>query len=944
MKRSFISLLLAVVLCLSLCPLALAEENNFSSGSGTSGDPYVITSASQLSNLAKLVNSAAKNGEGNPYATQYYKLGSDISLSGSWTPIGNFGQMTKVTSEITDESSFIEAGLKYGALYTESSQPVEEYTEGIDYYFCPMFAGNFNGAGYTVSGLSISGSGEFKGLFGCVYGAAITKLKIKSASLSASSAVGTVAGAAYQSTITGCSASGSVSGTYAVGGLVGDAYESTISGCTNSVSVQGAGFAGGIVGSLYGGTVSGSSNSASVSASFSSGDIDACAGGIAGGSTGTVKGCLNNGAISASGGTNAYAGGLVGVQDLSGGSSGSASVANCCNTGTVKTSGASKSCAGGVVGGQVLEGSASASISTSYSIGMVTGSSAGGVLGAAGGSSGSVTNCYFLSDTANQAVGSGTASTTASKALSDSELKTQSSYTGFDFTNTWTMNGYAQLRSMSGSRTVTAISVSKRPTQTTYSVNAKSLNSSGGLILVTYSDGSSETISMTDSMISGFDSTKLGSQAITVTYEGATCTFAILVTDKTLQSLSVATCPNKTTYTLGVDTTVELTGGTLLLSYDDGDTETIAMTQTMILNQPDFSTAGSKIVLLNYSGMTASFTVTVSSRSLSSISMYTLPTKTKYTRGESLSVKGGVVKLTFTDQTTDTVSLSESMVSGFQSSNAGSQTLTVTYGGKTCTFDVTVSGGDAYSLTLNMSGISGDTSTVWVDGVAYSASNGTVNLTNANARSAIVYQYNTTSGDAHSQYPTAMYVWVLSFADDQYTATRVSALDNALTYAGSSIRVTGTKGIRMITTVPKSIRNGSTGYTLMEYGTIVGWADKTAKTLYSGGSNTASAVAYKRGNSDPIYKSTSTAVQYTNVLTGFTTDQCKSDLAMRPYMILKDSSGKTITLYGGVVKRSIGFIAYQNRNAFKSGTAAYAYIWDIIHAVYGTAYDSDYKK
>ena len=35
--------------------------------------------------------------------------------------------------------------------------------------------------------------------------------------------------------------------------------------------------------------------------------------------------------------------------------------------------------------------------------------------------------------------------------------------------------------------------------------------------------------------------------------------------------------------------------------------------------------------------------------------------------------------------------------------------------------------------------------------------------------------------------------------------------------------------------------------------------------------------------------------------------------------------------------------AYQNRGAFAPGTNAYNYIWDIIHFVYGDAYDEDYK-
>lgn len=64
---------------------------------------------------------------------------------------------------------------------------------------------------------------------------------------------------------------------------------------------------------------------------------------------------------------------------------------------------------------------------------------------------------------------------------------------------------------------------------------------------------------------------------------------------------------------------------------------------------------------------------------------------------------------------------------------------------------------------------------------------------------------------------------------------------------------------------------------------------------------------------------------------------------MRPYMILQDAAGTSYTLYGGTVYRSIGYVAYQNRNSFRPGTAAYDYVWEIIRYVYGSEYDSEYK-
>lgn len=135
------------------------------------------------------------------------------------------------------------------------------------------------------------------------------------------------------------------------------------------------------------------------------------------------------------------------------------------------------------------------------------------------------------------------------------------------------------------------------------------------------------------------------------------------------------------------------------------------------------------------------------------------------------------------------------------------------------------------------------------------------------------------------------------------------------------------------------------GYTLVEYGTLLcKKSEMVNDSLTLSDSYARSNFAYKKSaGADPIFNDTGTTIQFTNVLVGFTIEQCSMDLAMRPYIKLANASGNEITIYGGIVYRSIGYIAYQNRNAFNPGTDAYAYIWDIIHYVYGSKYDSEYR-
>ena len=243
---------------------------------------------------------------------------------------------------------------------------------------------------------------------------------------------------------------------------------------------------------------------------------------------------------------------------------------------------------------------------------------------------------------------------------------------------------------------------------------------------------------------------------------------------------------------------------------------------------------------------------------------------------------------------------------------------------------------------------------VWIDGKEYAVQteNGAsfVDLPDGNAKTMIAYTDNEgDSEDIHTRYPVSMKVWTLSNADGIYTATHLEEFDDILQYSGASIRTTGKKGIRMITSMEQTKKNaltadGLAGYTLKEYGTVIAWADQLGdQPLVLGASYAKSNYAYKQGVADPVYHEEDGLMQYTNVLVNFSDAQCSKDIAMRSYMILEDADGNEVTLYGGIVTRSIGYIAYQNRNTCISGTESYEYIWDIIHTVYGDIYDDEYQ-
>ena len=238
----------------------------------------------------------------------------------------------------------------------------------------------------------------------------------------------------------------------------------------------------------------------------------------------------------------------------------------------------------------------------------------------------------------------------------------------------------------------------------------------------------------------------------------------------------------------------------------------------------------------------------------------------------------------------------------------------------------------------------------YADGVKVSVNpDGTLNLPE-DSKVKVIETYEYAGGDdPHSRYPTDLKVWIVKEnADGSRTAERISELDNILNYAGCSIRITGKRGIRMITAVPTDkktalIAGNLAGYTLEEYGTVVGWSDALGGSDLTMDNATGGAYAYKKDVADPVFKKNGGMMQYTNVLVGFTDEMVGRDLVMRSYMILS-KDGDSIVIFGGTVQRSIGYIAYQNRNAYASGSDAYKYIWNLIHIAYGNAFDAEYKK
>lgn len=208
--------------------------DKFSGGTGIESDPIIISSAAELKLLANNVNNGVAN-----YADVHFKLVAEIDLNGyNWNPIGTYED---------------------------------------------PFCGNFDGNGAEISGLYISSSYKYVGLFGCIEDASMKNI-IVSGELRLSS------------------------DTSAGGGIVGFVEDSFIDSCINKCDIflssmnKGWQIVGGIAGKIYYDytPVINCTNLGDIFAKNEDDQVGGIAGCVnySGGKTGPVYNCVNLGTIS----------------------------------------------------------------------------------------------------------------------------------------------------------------------------------------------------------------------------------------------------------------------------------------------------------------------------------------------------------------------------------------------------------------------------------------------------------------------------------------------------------------------------------------------------------------------------------------------------------------------------------------------------------------------
>ncbi|MDD4806324.1 MAG: GLUG motif-containing protein, partial [Candidatus Cloacimonetes bacterium] len=367
------------------------EKNYFAFGTGTQTDPFTVSNAKELNLI--------RNYPGSASSRTFFKLISDIDLDSYLTP----------------------GGEGYAAWGTNGWLPIGNDTSS-------MFYGGLDGDGHTISNLRTAYYGFYHGLFGMTAeGSTIKNLNLSSTcSILGDDDTGSIVGH-NKGSIENCSSAAAVyiGNATTGGGICGNHNAGSITGCTFTGTVSRS--AAGVTANGLGGIAGRNETGAAITNCSSTGTISGSTwcGGLVGWNNGTIDRSFTSGSISSYQNSN---GGLVGQNQ--GSINNSYSHANVSGVDYI----------GGVVGNQGSTGS----ITNSYSTGTVSGGQKGGLLGSNGGS---VISSYWDTQTSGQATSfGGTGKTTA-------QMKTQSTFTGWDFTMETTngSNDYWNLSSLDNS-------------------------------------------------------------------------------------------------------------------------------------------------------------------------------------------------------------------------------------------------------------------------------------------------------------------------------------------------------------------------------------------------------------------------------------------------------------------------------------------------------------
>lgn len=253
-------------------------------------------------------------------------------------------------------------------------------------------------------------------------------------------------------------------------------------------------------------------------------------------------------------------------------------------------------------------------------------------------------------------------------------------------------------------KAIKSFEVVSAPEQTVV-LEGKELDLTGAKMNIVYDNGTvDENVAITE--VKGFDNRTVGAQDVEVIYKGVNTgiKFTITVKEKSVSKVEIV----KNEVTQIKEGKSFSFAGTLKVTYDNDDTENVSFSNVSVkvdATKVDTAKAGKYPVNVVYTAKSGkeynlSYEVEVVEKELVSIKVSTKPSVTSIIEGTKLDVTDGKLTLVYDNDTTAEVAMSNDMVSGFDNQKIGTQTVTITYAGKTTTLDVTVAEKSVQKVTL----------------------------------------------------------------------------------------------------------------------------------------------------------------------------------------------------------------------------------------------------
>ena len=201
---------------------------------------------------------------------------------------------------------------------------------------------------------------------------------------------------------------------------------------------------------------------------------------------------------------------------------------------------------------------------------------------------------------------------------------------------------------------LTELTVDAQPSKTVYFAG-DTFEIAGLTLTAHYSNGTTQPVNIDDVTWTPAGELTADTTKITLTYQDKTAEVPVTVQKVEIDELTVTKQPTQTEYFVG--DTFEIAGLTLTATYNNNDTNTIAIessedaeTKGVIWSaNGDFSTAGDKTITVSYQGKSQTFTVTVKEPEVMSITVSGWTDDKTFVVGQSFDPTGLTLTATYDD-------------------------------------------------------------------------------------------------------------------------------------------------------------------------------------------------------------------------------------------------------------------------------------------------------